>query len=46
MQLITLTVAEENKLLVLILQFQEMLHLEEKLVTLLQKEQELNVNGP
>ena len=24
----------------------KMLHLEEKLVTLLQKEQELNVNGP
>ena len=42
----THTEVDENRPLVSILQFLEMLHLEERLDTLLQREQELNVNGP
>ena len=46
MPLITLMVAEEHKLSEFNPLYQEMHLLEGKLDTLLQKEQELNVNGP
>ena len=46
MQWTTLTAVEESKQLVSTLLYLEMLRLEEKLDTLLQREQELNANGP
>ena len=42
---ITLTVVDVNRLLVFNLQFQEMLHLDVKSVTLLLRELEASVNG-